>query len=178
VSFHPDGLILGTGCADGSLKIWDVCNQKNVHTFEPVNAGAALTALVFSENGFYCATADAAGSVAVWDLRKLKNVKTFAAAEVAPGARASPLVSALDFDLSGQYLAVGSSSGAVRLLGVKEWNVVATYQNSGASAASEDSQGAVTGVKLGQHASFVVSVSRDRALRFYGSDGNSSMSDA
>jgi pre-mRNA-processing factor 19 len=158
VSFHPDGLILGTGCADGSMKIWDVVNQTNVHTFEPVVNGAATTAIAFSENGFYCATADAQGNVSIWDLRKLKSIKTFTAADC--GAVASSGVCSLDFDFSGQYLAVGCGNGVVRIFGTKEWNSVASWS---------DATAPVTGVKFGAHASYVAATSGN-VLRVYGTD--------
>ena len=141
------------------MKIWDVVNRTNVHTFEPIASGATSTAIAFSENGFYCATADSQAHVSIWDLRKLKSIKTFSPAECA--AVAATGVASLDFDLSGSYLAIGSGSGSVRVLSTKEWNVVATWNGDGAE---------VTGVKFGAHAAYVASTSTDRLLRFYGPD--------
>ncbi len=96
--------------------------------------------------------------MAVWDLRKLKSVKTFAAAECGGAA------TAVDFDLSGAYLAVGTGAGAVRVFGTKEWNAVATLEAGAANG------GSVTGVKFGAHASFVAAASSSAQLRVWGTD--------
>ena len=51
-----------------------VAAVQNVAKFE-TKAGAPITDISFSENGYFLATA-AGDSVKVWDLRKLKNIKT------------------------------------------------------------------------------------------------------
>jgi hypothetical protein len=60
---------------------------------------------------------------------------------------------ALDFDFSGQYLAMGGSN-AVRVVGTKEWQVVATWA---------DATAPVTGVKWGANVTCFV-LSRSLAL--------------
>lgn len=74
-AFHPDGLILGTGSAAGSLRIWDVRTLENPHSLAG-HAGAAMTCLAFSENGYQAASGGADGSVHLWDLRKLAFTQT------------------------------------------------------------------------------------------------------
>ena len=97
IAFHPDGLILGTGTTDSMVRIWDVKLQDNVASFEG-HAGKIVD-ITFSENGFYLATA-AEDSIKLWDLRKLTNFFTIPID--------SP-VSAINFDYSGNYLAVAGN---------------------------------------------------------------------
>lgn len=71
-AFHPDGLILGTGCESGSWKIWDVRTMENPHVLSPPqDKTSPLTCLQFSENGYLTCAGYADGSVRLWDLRKL-----------------------------------------------------------------------------------------------------------
>lgn len=74
--------------------------QTNVANF-PGHSGA-ITAMSFSENGYYLATAAEDFCVKLWDLRKLKNFKTLQLND-------SYLVKDLSFDQSGTYLAVAGS---------------------------------------------------------------------
>lgn len=99
--FHPDGLIFGTGTEDAQVRIWDLKEQTNVANF-PGHVGE-ISAISFSENGYYLATA-AAGEpcVKLWDLRKLKNFKTI---QLEDGYEVKDLC----FDQSGTYLAIAGT---------------------------------------------------------------------
>ena len=114
--FHPDGLILGTGAADSSVKIWDVKTSKVAAKVE--GHVGAVTSMSFSENGYYLATC-AQDGVKLWDLRKLKNFKSVEAAGV----------KCVRFDLSGHYLAVGGADACVHNVKA-EWEVVKRWEAS------------------------------------------------
>lgn len=81
-TFHPDGLILGTGTTSGLLRVWDVRAMQNVQTLVAPTAngtgssGASLTSICFSENGYLAASGAEDGSVHLWDLRKLASTKS------------------------------------------------------------------------------------------------------
>jgi WD40 repeat protein len=108
---HPDGLLVGVGAND-DLRFIDLRSQA-VAAFIPNKAhdGRALTGVAFSENGYITATSGEDGSACTWDLRKAAPnteplVRRFALPADAGGA------TALSFDLSGCYLAVGSATRA------------------------------------------------------------------
>eukprot|EP01097_Dermamoeba_algensis_P004292 TRINITY_DN2832_c0_g1_i1.p1 TRINITY_DN2832_c0_g1~~TRINITY_DN2832_c0_g1_i1.p1 ORF type:complete len:322 (-),score=46.53 TRINITY_DN2832_c0_g1_i1:240-1205(-) len=103
VSFHPDGLILGTGTGDAGIHIWDIKTQQNVATFE--GHKGKVVDLAFSENGYYMATVASDSQVKLWDLRKLKNFQSLSLAE--EGVDYS--ISKIAFDYSGTYLALAGT---------------------------------------------------------------------
>ena len=84
--------------------------QKNVADFE--SHSGSISALSFSENGYYLATAADDNCVRLWDLRKLKNFKTLNLDE-------GYEVRDLCFDNSGTYLAVAGTD--VRVYQCKQW---------------------------------------------------------
>lgn len=146
--FHPDGLIFGTGTSDSLIKIWDLKERANVANF-PGHSGP-ISAIAFSENGYYLATSADDSVVKLWDLRKLKNFKTITLDEAYE-------VKSLCFDQSGTYLAVAGSD--IRIYLCKQWDNLKTFTDHTALA---------TGVRFGQHAHFLASVSMDRTLKIYG----------
>jgi pre-mRNA-processing factor 19 len=145
LNFHPDGLILGTGTADHAIKIWDTTSQKSVANCQ--GHTGAVNSVVFSENGYYMASGSADGNVKLWDLRKLKNFRTL---------EMGGSVLSVDFDSSGSYFAAAGQD--IRVFGTKSWDGLTTL---GAHTAD------VTSVRFGASASFLVSTSMDRSLKFY-----------
>lgn len=113
-SFHPDGIILGAGTKDSTIKLWDAKDARKLlqldgHTSE-------VTALSFSENGYYLASA-AKDGVKIWDLRKSKIVQEIEAS----GAHA------VSFDHSGSYVAVGGHNASVyRVKG--KWDLLKEFE--------------------------------------------------
>nr|CAG4644702.1 EOG090X0489 [Leptodora kindtii] len=146
--FHPDGLIFGTGTQDSQIKIWDLKEQSNVANF-PGHSGP-IAALSFSENGYYLATAAEDSCVKLWDLRKLKNFKTI---QLDDGYEVKDLC----FDQSGTYLALAGTD--VRVYLCKQWETLKTFNDHTALA---------MGVRFGNHAQYIASVSMDRTLKVYG----------
>ncbi|XP_004497808.2 pre-mRNA-processing factor 19 homolog 2, partial [Cicer arietinum] len=156
-AFHPDGLILGTGTTDSLVKIWDVKSQANVAKFD--GHVGHVTAVSFSENGYYLATA-AHDGVKLWDLRKLKNFRNFA-----PYDSETP-TSSVEFDHSGSYLAVaGSDVRIYQVANVKsEWNLIKTFPDLSGTGKS-------TCVKFGPDSKYIAVGSMDRNLRIFGQPG-------
>ncbi|XP_076959781.1 pre-mRNA-processing factor 19-like isoform X1 [Bidens hawaiensis] len=156
-AFHPDGLILGTGTSGSIVKIWDVKSQANVARFD--GHVGAVTAISFSENGYFLATA-AQDGVKLWDLRKLRNFRTFS-----PYYENTPTQS-VDFDHSGSYLAIGGSDIRVyQVASVKsEWNCIKTLPDLSGT-------GKINSVRFGPDAKYLAVGSMDRNLRLFGLPG-------
>ncbi|THU55030.1 hypothetical protein C4D60_Mb11t02270 [Musa balbisiana] len=159
-SFHPDGLILGTGTTGAIVKIWDVKSQSNVAKFD--GHVGSVTAMSFSENGYFLATA-AMDGVKLWDLRKLRNFRSFA-----PYDPNTP-TNSVEFDFSGSYLAIaGSDTRVYQVANVKlEWNLIKTFPDLSGT-------GKVTCVKFGADAKYMAVGSMDRNLRIFGLPGDDS----
>jgi len=146
INFHPDGLILGTGTEDSSVKVWDIKSQKNVASFE--GHTGKVVSLSFSENGYFLATA-AENIVKIWDLRKLKNVHS-----IEIGSK----VNSVDWDYSGGYLAVASDD--IRVYLSKGFHHITTFSKHTKP---------VTDVKWSHLANLLVSTSWDRSVKTWGS---------
>ena len=145
--FHPDGMILGCGTSDSLIKIWDLKDKLNVANF-PGHTGP-ITALKFSENGYYLATA-ASDGVKLWDLRKLEEFKTIT-------FESDFHINEITFDRSGYYMAIAGSND-LRIYQTKQWENLRIFTDHTAS---------VSDVKFGQNASFIASTGLDRALKIY-----------
>ncbi|CAL9113658.1 unnamed protein product [Musa acuminata var. zebrina] len=159
-SFHPDGLILGTGTTGAIVKIWDVKSQSNVAKFD--GHVGSVTAMSFSENGYFLATA-AMDGVKLWDLRKLRNFRSFA-----PYDPETP-TNYVEFDSSGSYLAIaGSDVRVYQVANVKlEWNLIKILPDLSGT-------GKVSCVKFGADAKYMAVGSMDRNLRIFGLPGDES----
>ncbi|KAJ2055956.1 hypothetical protein GGI17_006433 [Coemansia sp. S146] len=118
VAYHPDGVFLGLGTADGFAKIFDLKQQQVLATLDVASTCESeedrkVTGLHFSENGYYFATVTNS-EVAVWDLRKQKKTQAWSLADLS----AERFVDAR-FDKSGKYLAVAAND--IHVFRVKGW---------------------------------------------------------
>jgi len=150
LKFHPDGLILATPTTSSQghiVRIWDVKEQKSVHSFE--GHAAPISCVAFSENGYYMASSSTDTTVKIWDLRKLTEFKTINNCDG---------VTALAFDRSGKYLAHASAT-RIQINVVKEWSTLSDLEVNGQ----------IRALDFGIDAEFVAAASSNGYLDFFGS---------
>lgn len=148
---HPDGQILATGTAHAAgLRIWDLKEGTNVANLQDHEGD--MTALTFSENGYHLVAAASDNVVRVWDLRKLAVVKAIAL---------KSRVEALCIDASASYLGVGGVGEASGIYQCRKWEALLPLDQHG--------EAAVTGLRFGRDAHYVVTSCMDRHIRFFSS---------
>ena len=110
VVFSPDGRILASGDADGTVHLWDVATGTLLYTLN--GHGREVHSMVFSPDGQTLAGGDADGTVHLWDMVTGLLLHTLEG----HGWEARSMA----FSPDGQILASGGADGTVRL-----WDAVA-----------------------------------------------------
>ena len=115
VAICPDGTICATAGKDGLIHIWDLAEDKHIHTFE---TGAPINALAFSPAKIWLAAA-VGDSVKIFDLSEKKLI-----AEFNRTGFESPLkeisVLSLAFSPDGSVLYAGYNDKVIRALEIRE----------------------------------------------------------
>ena len=160
---HPDGQIVGVGCNDRMLRIWDIRSNQIGYSFEVGTDGkhgdrdrVKRAAISFNPNGYILGYSDGSDTVNVWDLRKIAKQKSKGFLQ---RIKTEQTVRCIRFSPSGQYLAVGQSTG-IELFHGKKWNKLM-------SVGGHDKM--VTDLQFAEHSKFIVTASRDSKVRFIGS---------
>ena len=159
---HPDGQIVGIGCNDGMLRIWDIRSNQIGYSFEVGGDGQSGNgrglkrgAISFNPNGYILGYSDGGdtNTVNVWDLRKIAKQKNKGFLQ---RIEAEQTVRCIQFSPSGQYLAVGQPRG-IQLFHGKKWKHLKVIG---------DHQKMVTAIQFAQRSRFIVTASRDCKVRF------------
>ncbi|MEV0252606.1 AAA family ATPase [Nocardia sp. NPDC050712] len=112
LAFRPDGQVLASAGADGSLRLWTVTDHAPGALGSPIKGDMPLESVAFSPDGTTLAAASVMGT-RLWDVRDPEHPRQIGS-EI-PGARMPALVA---FSPDQQVLATGNKDG-----GVSFWDI-------------------------------------------------------
>jgi WD40 repeat protein len=108
MTFSPDSRLLATGNADGSVRIWDLAESKQIDGGPLVSGAGPVDSVAFSPDGNTLAAASSDGSVRLWDVLTGQQIGS-------PLTQSAGPVNSVAFSPDGRTLTVASSDGSVRL---------------------------------------------------------------
>ena len=130
------------------MRIWDAKTATLLKTFE--GHTGRVTALAFSENGYYLASCAEDDTVRLWNLTTLSCIRTLPMPE-------GHQTSIVTFDKSGSYLAIGGTD--VRVYTAKKGTLLATLTDHTCS---------ISGLAWGPDATFLAAASVDSTVKVFG----------
>ena len=88
VAFSPDGELLASADADGTVRLWNPATGQPIGTPLPADIGYGVNGVAFSPDGNLLATADADGTVQTWQMPLFADPYAALCADVGPPTRA------------------------------------------------------------------------------------------
>jgi DNA-binding beta-propeller fold protein YncE len=136
VAFSPDGQILATAAANGTIRLWNVATHRPTgsafgsgdgapaakHNSDgKLPASAGINGVAFSPDGRTLASADTSGSISLWDVTDPARPAMITVLRAGTGKA----IDSIAFSPAGEILASADAGGAIRL-----WNL-ATHRLTG-----------------------------------------------
>ena len=106
-AFSPDGELLATASADGTILLWEIATGRRVRALAHPDGAVRIEAVAFHPNGQLLAAGAEDGSVLLWDRFTGRLIGRWAAHREA--------VFALAFSADGRWLATGSRDASVAI---------------------------------------------------------------
>ena len=133
----PDGKLLATADADGTVRVWNPAGgQAPLATY---TGNGAVNGVAFSPDGKLLATADADGTVRLWNTATGHE----AGAPLRAGTGTVSTVAGVAFSPDGKLLATADADGTVRL-----WNTATHHEKGAPLSADTGPAPGVNGVAL------------------------------
>jgi len=122
VCFSPNGKYLACGTEDQTVKLWDIENEKTVHTF--VGHNMDIYSLDYSNDGNFIVSGSGDKKAIVWDVEKQTCLCSMGNDEVGP----KDGVTSVAISPDGRLVASGSLDKVVRLWDSRTGNFIEGYE--------------------------------------------------
>ena len=116
--FSPDGAVVVTGSEDGTAKLWNVQNGREILTIEIAKKGWVYDA-AFSPNGRTLAIGAANGLVGLWNVSNGQLIRSFDGH--------SRAISSVSFSPDGRFLATSSIDNTTRIWEISNAKLMQTF---------------------------------------------------